>query len=221
MDVYQIVIVLLIGFVFLLIHGELAKNQGQKYIFKPISTSLVVVIVILSLLFSQDYQNYKLLILLGLLFCFGGDIALMFDSKKAFTAGLVLFLIGHIVYSITIVIYNGYLISSYTAPIIISILGVLIYRYLYSGLGNMKIQVLFYIIVISFMVHCAFSSFDSQFFTYQQALLLSIGATLFYISDVVLAINRFKIPFKYNRLGLAFYYAGQLLIALSTRYFIT
>lgn len=221
MDVYFIVTILLVVFVFLLIRGELTHRLKQKYIFKPISTSLLVAIVIISLLFSPEFQCYKLLILLGLLFCFGGDIALMFESKKAFTAGLVLFLVGHIVYSVTLINYNGFISSGFIVPVVITVLGILMYVYLFPGLGNMKIQVLFYVFVISFMVLCAFSSFDSQFFSHQQAVLLSTGATLFYISDIILAINRFKIPFKYNRLSLAFYYSGQLLIALSTRFFIT
>ena len=33
---------------------------------------------------------------------------------------------------------------------------------------------------------------------------------------LMLAINRFRWPFKYNRVSLAFYYAGQTLIALNT-----
>jgi hypothetical protein len=41
------------------------------------------------------------------------------------------------------------------------------------------------------------------------------GALLFYISDIMLAANRFWKPWRYNRISLAFYYGGQLLIALA------
>jgi hypothetical protein len=39
-----------------------------------------------------------------------------------------------------------------------------------------------------------------------------VGAALFYISDVILAANRFWKPWEYNRISLGFYYGGQLLI---------
>ena len=45
------------------------------------------------------------------------------------------------------------------------------------------------------------------------------GAVLFYISDVILAANRFWRSLRYDRISLAFYYGGQLLLALSASYF--
>ena len=90
------------------------------------------------------------------------------------------------------------------------------YAYLYSGLAGMKIPVLFYILVISFMLNSAITAFYSEFFNVFQAMALTIGAALFYISDVILAVNRFKKPLRFNRFSLAFYYSGQFLIAAST-----
>lgn len=48
---------------------------------------------------------------------------------------------------------------------------------------------------------------------------VAAGAFLFWISDLMLAVNRFRRPFEYHRLNLAFYYGGRLLIALSPAYF--
>ena len=46
-----------------------------------------------------------------------------------------------------------------------------------------------------------------------------LGAMLFYLSDLILAIAKFARPFKHSRLAnLASYYAGQLLIALSASF---
>lgn len=42
---------------------------------------------------------------------------------------------------------------------------------------------------------------------------------MFSISDLMLAVNRFRRPFKYHRFSLAFYYGGQFLIALSPAFF--
>ncbi|MFN2221909.1 MAG: lysoplasmalogenase family protein, partial [Candidatus Promineifilaceae bacterium] len=87
------------------------------------------------------------------------------------------------------------------------------------GLGSMQGPVILYILVICFMVNRAVSTFFGDSFTPTQAWLLSIGATLFWLSDLVLAVNRFRQPFELNRLSLYLYFGGQLLIALSPSYF--
>ena len=88
------------------------------------------------------------------------------------------------------------------------------------GLGSMKIPVIVYIVIISVMVVLAVSTFTGSAFTTGQAWLIFIGASLFYISDVILAANRFWKSFKYHRISLAFYYAGQCLIALAASHFV-
>ena len=45
------------------------------------------------------------------------------------------------------------------------------------------------------------------------------AAILFWLSDLMLAVNRFRRPFKAESLSLFLYYGGQLLIALSPAYF--
>jgi hypothetical protein len=52
-----------------------------------------------------------------------------------------------------------------------------------------------------------------------QAWMAAVGALAFWISDLMLGVNRFGRPFSWHRLSLAFYYGGQLLIALSASYF--
>ena len=220
MLVYYLIIALLTLFVTLLIRAELAGNQKQIYIFKPLSTTLVIIIAALSIFVPDNYNlSYTLGIILGLLFSFGGDIALMFKSKRAFMIGLILFLIAHVVYSIVFTVYSGFVKGDLYIAVVLILLAIIIYFYLYPGLEGMKIPVLIYVLVISFMVNRAISSFSGKFFNYSQALLISIGAGLFYISDLILAVNKFKKPLKYHRISLAFYYSGQLLIALSTGFF--
>ncbi len=98
-------------------------------------------------------------------------------------------------------------------------LAALIYLYLKPGLGKMQGPVLFYILAICFMVNRAVSTFFGAFFTTTQAWLIALGAILFWLSDLLLAVNRFRHPFRLERLGLYLYYGGQLLIALSPSYF--
>ena len=205
----------------LLIRAEFKNNQLQRFIFKPLSTTLLVVIILIAIFFDPGNLPFKSAILLGMLFCFGGDIALMFESKKAFLIGLVLFLIGHVVYAATMVSFNGLVFSGLPAVLAVVLIGLPIYAYLHSSLGDMKVPVIAYMLVISFMMYSALLTFESGYFNTSQAWLLAIGAALFYLSDVMLAINRFKRPFKLNRISLLFYYAGQLGIALSTVHFLT
>jgi uncharacterized membrane protein YhhN len=98
-------------------------------------------------------------------------------------------------------------------------LALAIFLYLKPGLGEMKVPVVFYILIISFMVNRAVSVSFGDFFTPVQAIVIAAGAVLFYISDVILAAARFRTQWRYNRISLAFYYSGQACLALSAGMF--
>ncbi len=216
MTAYLILIILLTFFVSFLVKAEFDENRKRIYIFKPISSALLIVIAALSILIPQQHDPvYSIAILIGLLFSFGGDIALMFRSRQSFMTGLVLFLLGHVVYFVTFTFLNSFFVQNYTTVLILIVLAIVIFAYLYPGLGNMRYPVLMYILVISAMMLSAVNTFESEYFSLNKAVFITIGAALFYISDIILAINKFRKPFRYNRISLAFYYGGQLLIALS------
>jgi uncharacterized membrane protein YhhN len=149
----------------------------------------------------------------------GGDVALMFRTSKAFLTGLVLFLLAHVVYSIVFTVPNGFHPQDLITAVVLLLIAVPVYLFLLPGLQSLKIPVIFYILVICFMVNRAISTFFGDAFTTTQAWLMAIGAILFWLSDLLLAINRFRRPFKAEPLGLFFYYGGQLLIALSPSFF--
>lgn len=214
-----ILCILLAIMVTLLIRAEFLERRRQVYLFKPISTTLLVIIILLSYFFHEGELGYKTAILVAMLFCFGGDVSLMFDSKKAFLAGLVLFLTGHIVYAVALVYFNGFISDSIAVSGAITLVSLAIFAYLFSGLKSMKVPVLFYVVVISFMLNSAAMTFSADYFNETQASLLFWGAALFYLSDVILAVNRFKYPFYLNRISLGFYYGGQCMIALSPHFF--
>ena len=130
----------------------------------------------------------------------------------------MLFLLAHVVYSIGFTVYNGFHPQDLISAAVLLVVAVAVFVYLRPGLGSMQGPVIFYILVICFMVNRAVSTFFGDTFSPSQAWLLTIGATLFWLSDLVLAVNRFRRPFELNRLGLYLYYGGQLLIALSPSY---
>ena len=78
------VIPVLIVAVFFLIRANIIKRQKYVYIFKPISTLLVIAVLLLSFLEPTQKPIYSVVVLLGLLFSLGGDIALMFQENHKF-----------------------------------------------------------------------------------------------------------------------------------------
>ena len=93
------------------------------------------------------------------------------------------------------------------------------YKLISDGLGQMKGPVIAYILIISTMVAAAITVQGTVGLSPTIEVLLLAGALLFYVSDLILAANRFWKPWRYNRISLAFYYSGQLLIALSVYFF--
>lgn len=191
------------------IRAEMSHNRQQVYIFKPLTTLLIIGIALLGV--GETTAVYKTLILIGLLFCLGGDIFLMLPAKY-FIVGLVSFLIGHLFYIAAFVGDAGFQFSWWIAPLLI--FGGLIYSVLHPHLGSMRVPVITYIVVILLMAWQALGRW-SQVPT-SGALLAAIGAISFVISDSALALDRFRRPFPTARLlVLTTYWLAQWLIALS------
>ncbi|MBN1481301.1 lysoplasmalogenase [candidate division KSB1 bacterium] len=206
--------------VFLLIRAEIRQNRRQVYFVKPVSTLLVIAAAAIAFLLPSPQPKYTTFILAGLLFSLGGDIVLMFQSaSKAFRLGLVLFLIAHVAYTIIFSLYGALSLWDVLTAAILLIIGVSFYQLIKKNLGAMKIPVILYIVIISVMVNRAFAALVSPVFNLMQAVMIAAGALLFYLSDFILAANRFWKPWPYHRISLGFYYAGQFLLALSANYF--
>ncbi|MDZ7314574.1 MAG: lysoplasmalogenase [candidate division KSB1 bacterium] len=210
-------LILLSSTVTLLIRAELSNQSRQVYIFKPLSTVIVILTALLSF-FGETRFSYSFLILIGLLFSLGGDIALMFHGKKFFLIGLVSFLFAHIVYTIAFGSLGDFSKLDLWTATALGLAGIVIYHILRAGLGALKLPVIFYMVVISVMVNRAFSVWANPACSSLPAGLISSGAVLFYLSDAILALNRFAKPLRYERFSLVPYYLGQFFIALSTYY---
>lgn len=205
----------------LLVRAKFQGSQRQEYVFKPLSTLLVIVVALLSFSTPGVQPAFTWGITLGLVLSLGGDVALMFKASKAFLTGLVLFLLAHVVYAIVFTVPNGFHPQDLITAAVLLAIAVPVYLFLLPGLHNLKIPVILYILVICFMVNRAVSTFFGDAFSPTQAWLMASGAILFWLSDLLLAINRFRRPFKAEPLGLFLYYGGQLLIALSPSFFQT
>ncbi len=194
----------------LAIWGEYKPARAQKYIFKPLTTILIILIPLVGV--NNETPAYKWLIVVGLILCLGGDIFLML-SPKYFIAGLVSFLIGHIFYIIAFVNDAGFNLGlGWLLPL--AVYGAAFYRFLAPGLGKLREPVILYLLAILTMIWQALGRWSALATT--GALLAAAGAALFVISDSVLAADRFRQKFQSARvIVLSTYWAAQWLIAFS------
>ena len=188
------------------IRAEYRGPRQHIYIFKPLTMVFILLIAILG---QAALPFYKYMIIAGLIFSLAGDIFLMLPSDR-FVAGLVAFLLAHLFYIAAFASEISTLIWWPLSPFVIY--GIIIYVILASSLGKLKLPVLIYVAVILIMAWLAWERWSQ---TGQiGALLASIGAVLFIISDTILAIDRFRGAFKLSRASnLITYFAAQLLIA--------
>jgi uncharacterized membrane protein YhhN len=190
------------------IRAEYRGPRQHVYIFKPLTMVLICLIAILG---QATVPFYKVMIITGLVFSLAGDVFLMLPSDR-FVAGLVAFLIAHLFYIAAFVSEISALMWWPLIPLVMY--GIVIYVILSSSLGKVRLPVLIYIVAILIMTWLAWERWGQT--GQSGALLASVGAVLFVISDTVLAINRFRGPFKPSRaLNLITYFAAQWLIASS------
>ncbi|OGQ07913.1 MAG: hypothetical protein A2026_22220 [Deltaproteobacteria bacterium RBG_19FT_COMBO_46_12] len=202
-------IILLVGLLF----HEKKKNRLPLLITKTILSLLFVAAALLQPHSVPVYYHY---LLVGLIFCLIGDVCLALPQEKAFNAGLVAFLIGHVFYifSFSSLISISYWISS--GLFIIFGISALIFFWLRPHLKSMLIPVLLYIVVITVMVSGAWAVFWRSSFQVSGRTLILIGSLCFYFSDVFVARDKFiKEEYPNRLLGLPLYYAGQFLLAFS------
>jgi uncharacterized membrane protein YhhN len=191
------------------IRAEYHGPQYHVYLFKPLTMVFILLIAVQA--GWPAFSRYKVAIIAGLVFSLAGDVFLMLPSDR-FVAGLVSFLIAHLFYIAAFTSGMGFSFSWRALPCVIY--GVLIFSILAPHLGEMKLPVVVYMVVILVM---AWQAWERWCQTGQSgALLAFLGAVLFLISDSALAINRFRGQYKSAQaLILSTYFAAQWLIARS------
>jgi len=179
-------------------------------LFKPLTIGFILLIAILKA--KENLAFYAYAIIGGLVCSLAGDVFLMLPTDQ-FIAGLASFLIAHLFY-IAAFTYGRPFRSSFLSAVPFVIYGILIFMFLLPHLGDMKLPVLAYIIVILIMGWRAWERWNQA--GERLALLAFFGAILFIISDSVLAVNRFRGHFETaNALTLSSYFIAQWLIAFS------
>jgi uncharacterized membrane protein YhhN len=138
-------------------------------------------------------------IVLALFFSWVGDILLMFEERKPifFLLGLSAFFIAQVFY---IIFFHNIRMKEYIRGNALFLLIVIIYygiliSLLSPFLGNMKLPVRIYGVVISFMLMLAMHMMLGK--NKKAGWWMMLGAILFITSDSLLAFNKFYAPFDF------------------------
>jgi len=192
------------------------EKQANHKAVLPIKTLLSCLFIITAVFETHPLPGYFYLLLVGLIFCLGGDVCLALPQEKMFLYGLISFLLGHVFYIIAF-FYVAHLNSwTWFGSGLCAVLSGGIYFWLRPHLGPMNVPVLGYVIIITLMVAGAWSVFGTVHLARDGRILVCVGALGFYVSDVFVARNRFIKPEFLNRfIGLPLYYGGQFLLAFS------
>lgn len=173
--------------------GIAANLPFLHYIAKPLLMPLLAI-----WLWQNNAAKGRYLIIAGLIFSWLGDCFLLFEKSNGlfFIFGLVSFLITHILY------IAWFLSKRSTQPsllkkqpllaIAVPVYGIVLVWLLLPGLGQLTIPVIVYATTICSMLLCSLHIFYKVNVPANK--LLVAGASLFVISDSILAVNKFYQP---------------------------
>ncbi len=152
-------------------------------------------------------STYGSWILAALLFCAAGDVLLIPRGRPStFLAGALSFLVGHVLFVVAFLVRGVDPRLCILGVVLASPPAILAIRWLRPNLsGSMRIVVYAYIGVISSMVVAAVGTAGGP---------IVLGASLFYLSDLAVARDRFIARSFWNGAwGLPLYYGAQVLLA--------
>lgn len=180
---------------------------------KPLTTLLILCVVVQAGLEART--DYALLTGAGLLCALVGDVLLMFPERH-FARGVLSFAVTHLLYLLAFSSGAGLVLLRPVSLPFAALAGVVLWMIWDGVRPRLKPPIVVYVALITAMVAQAAGAAVQLRTT--GAVLAAAGAALFFASDAVLAVNRFRRPFvAAQALVLFTYWAGQWLIAWSTR----
>ena len=198
---------------------SLALSKGWRkleFFAKP----AVMVCLFIWLYTTAGLQGALLWFGIGILFSLAGDIALIFIDRF-FMLGLVAFLLGHIAYLVgfNIPFPRSLGVWAIAIALVIGLSAVRLMRRVVDGVRNKQrrlvLPVIVYSTVITLMLLSALLTLFRPEWRASAAYLVSLGAFLFYLSDIILAWNRFVSPIKNSRmLNIGIYHLAQIAIVV-------
>ena len=194
----------------------LFEKNGNRKGKLPTKTILSCLFIFTALVQSHPIAGYYRILLIGLLFCLGGDVFLALPQERMFLCGLVSFLLGHVFYVAGFYYLADLSHWTWVGGIVALVVSGGVFLWLRPHLGSMLIPVIAYIVVISLMLIGAWTVLGDANVKFAGRILIFVGAVSFYVSDLFVARDRFiKTEFKNRLVGLPLYYFGQFLLAFS------
>ncbi len=148
-------------------------------------------------------------VLTGLFFSWWGDLFLLSYKDKIFLAGLVVFFLAHVAYVAAFAVHGVNWPTVAVGAMIMVVPFALVAWWLRGRLGEMRVPVYAYMVVISMMVAFSLGAWEAG-----GTFWMPVAAVLFYVSDLFVAREKFAVPGVVNRyIGLPLYYGGQVVFA--------
>lgn len=200
-----------------------ARNRNdlkRTAIIQPLTTLVSLAIIGLSFFSPRANPQYSLWILVGMAACFLADIFnIDMTNDKILYAAIAVFVIAYLEYAVAFTRFSGFQPEDGWVGIIFLLIYIFLMRLYWNKLGNFRIPVLIYGLVMPFMVTRAISALFGDTFSTFSAVLVTLGSLMLFAGDVEYGIHRFRTPVKFS-IGPICYAGGQLLIALSCAYFL-
>ena len=200
-----------------------ARNRNdlkKTAIIQPVATFVAMVIAALSFFSPQADHSYTIWILVGMGLCFLADIFnIDMTNDKILYAAIGAFVIAYLEYAITFTRFSGFQRQDLLVAGVFILIYIFLMRLYWKGLGNFKVPILIYGLVMPFMVTRAISTLFGSTFSLLSAILVTVGCTMLFLGDIEYGMHRFRQPLKFF-FGPICYAGGQLLIALSCAYFL-
>jgi uncharacterized membrane protein YhhN len=191
------------------------KWNRLEYIAKP----AVMVILFIWLWTTVGLGGAPLWFGIGILLSLAGDVMLMISLDRLFLAGLVAFLLAHIAYLVGFNIPVPELsVWGLIMAVVIGMGSARITRLIVASLVSkgqtrMRLPIIVYSTVISFMLLAAMMKLVDIDWNSNAAILVSVGAFLFYLSDIILAWHKFVAPIQNGRIyNIGAYHLGQIIL---------
>jgi uncharacterized membrane protein YhhN len=154
---------------------------------------------------------------MGILFALVGDVLLMVPDDRMFLPGVAAFLLTHVFYIVglreELLHFTGW---SFVLLFFIFLNGIRLLRRIVGAVrarGDERLvtPVIVYGLVVSLMLYAAMSTIFDPAWETGAAFYVSAGAFLFWISDLLLAWNKFVTPLKNGRVAsIVAYHLGQI-----------
>ncbi|MGW8303969.1 MAG: lysoplasmalogenase family protein, partial [Desulfobacterales bacterium] len=144
-----LIVVFAAGLLIGLLYCEKKEAPKARLAVKSLLSSLFIFAAVVQI---HPIPLYYRFLLIGMIFCLGGDVFLALPAPKMFLFGLISFLLGHVFYAAAFFYSAGFNQWAGIGLAISALAGAAVFLWLRSHLGAMKIPVIFYILVISVMV---------------------------------------------------------------------